>query len=143
LTNDASDVHVSGLLSGYEREELRDRMQQYFKIAALKIRCCQKVRTGHVQTISAQPMGPQHDGRRLDRLLNDGNLVIVDREVTQKMAEEAEQIPALSNSAGFCTRCRRNILEPRGPQSFDDFLSRDSRTETESILLRFTNTHRC
>jgi hypothetical protein len=71
------------LVARQELEELPDRIQQYFRIPVVQIRSRQKVRTDHLQTVAARLVSPQHQGCRLDRLLDDGNLALIDFEVDQ------------------------------------------------------------
>src|ERR1035437_8280065 len=71
------------LLARQELEELPDRIQQYFRISVVQIRSRQKVRTDHRQTVAARFVRAQHQSRRLDCLLDDGNLTLIDLEVDQ------------------------------------------------------------
>ena len=54
-------------------------MQQDLRVAAVQVCGCQEVRTDHLQTATRT----QHPRRRLDRLLNDRDLALVDLEVDQ------------------------------------------------------------
>ena len=69
------------LFTGQEFEELGYGVQQYLRIAVVQVCSCQEIRTDHLQTVAAGFVSSQHQGRRVDRLLDHRNLALVDLEI--------------------------------------------------------------
>ena len=69
------------LFTGQEFEELGYGVQQYLRIAVVQVCARQEIRTDHLQTVAAGFVSSQHQGRRVDRLLDHRNLALVDLEI--------------------------------------------------------------
>src|SRR4029077_8221477 len=60
-----------------------DRVEQDLRVAIVQLRSWEEVGADHLQTVTARFVRAQHQGCRLDRLLDDGNLALIDFEVDQ------------------------------------------------------------
>src|ERR1019366_1697990 len=71
------------LLAGQELVVTGDRVEQDLRVAIVQVGASQEVGADHLQTVSARFVRPQHQGCRLDRLLDDWDLALIDFEVDQ------------------------------------------------------------
>src|SRR5689334_12860843 len=72
------------LMLVFARQELveaRDGFEQDFRVALIEVGAGQEVSADHLQTIAAGFIRSQHHGRRLNRLLDDRDLALVELEI--------------------------------------------------------------
>src|ERR1019366_2377903 len=71
------------LFAGQELVVSGDRVEQDLRVAIVQVRSCKEVGTNHLQTVTARFVRAQHPRCRLDRLLDDRDLALVNLEVDQ------------------------------------------------------------
>ena len=69
------------LFAGQELKQPGDRGQEHVGLSAVEVGSRQEIRADHLQTIAAGFVRTQHQGCRLNRLLNHRNLAPVELEV--------------------------------------------------------------
>src|ERR1017187_2510002 len=71
------------LFAGQELVVTGNRVEQDLRVAIVQVRASQEVGADHLETVTARFVGSQHQGCRLDRLLDHRDLALVDLEVDQ------------------------------------------------------------
>src|SRR5207249_7605284 len=69
------------LVGRQEMERAGKRAEQHVRISLIQIGSGQKVRADHLKTVAAGLIAAQHQSRRLDRLLDDRNLALIQLEI--------------------------------------------------------------
>ena len=69
------------LFAGQEFVVAGDRVEQDLRVAVVQMRSRQEIRADHLQTIAAGFVCAEHQSRRSDCLLNNGDLALVELEV--------------------------------------------------------------